>query len=108
MTGLDLRYDGIVYQYVGELLLDLPETRAIRFRCLDSYWASLQKFVFGYIFGRRLIIPATHDGGILIPTKMPPLFVGGPTPGEILLTELFPEKRFPEARPKNAVTVEQL
>jgi len=107
MSGLDLKYDGIVSQHAGELLLNLQETRQIRRLCANSYWRSLNDFVFGAIFSERLITPGRDENGAIIPTLLPSLFEGGPTPGEELLNH-FREKRIFKARPKNAVTAEQL
>lgn len=50
-AGLDLKYDGIIFQQVGELLLNVEATRDIRAQCADSYWQSLNNFVFGAVFG---------------------------------------------------------
>src|SRR5438067_1279011 len=107
MAGLDLKYDGIVSQHAGELLFNLPETRDIRCLCAKSYWRSLNNFVFGLIFCEKLITPGRDENGAVSPAPLPPLFEGGPTPGENLL-KLFHEKRVFRGRPKNAVTADQL
>jgi len=91
MRGLVLKYDGIVYQHAGELLLDWPETRDIRCQCVHTYWTSLNNFAFGQIFGSSLLTPVINRGGVL--TSMPPLVEGGETPGEILLGTHFSRKR---------------
>jgi hypothetical protein len=93
MSGLDLKYDGIVYQQTGELLLELNETKEIRWMCAESYWRNLQVFAFGQIFGESLITMGEEKNGEVVPKPMGPLFENGTRAGEILLTKFFPGKR---------------
>jgi hypothetical protein len=108
MSGLDLKYDGIVYQHAGELLLDLDETRDIRWRCMENYWNSLSSFVFGQVFGGYQIAPGEEREGDVVPKPMLPLFQGGPSPGEALLTQYFPGKRRFKVRSTNLPSIETL
>jgi hypothetical protein len=73
--GLEVMFDGISLQHVGELLLDEPRsTRAIRRLCFKSYYASLKDFAFAAIFGSKIVtcapLPEVREG----------------TPGETLLS----------------------
>jgi hypothetical protein len=73
--GLEIMFDGMSLQHVGELLLDEPQsTRALRRLCFESYYASLKDFAFAAIFGSKII------------TSAPLPEVQGGNPGEALLT----------------------
>jgi len=78
MNGLEIMFDGINLQQVGELLLDEPtSTRRVRRLCLDSYYRSLKDFAFAVIFG----------GQIVTSVGMPNVEEG--TPGESLLDRKY-------------------
>ena len=56
MDGLEVMFDGISVQQVGELLLDQPKSsRSIRRLCLSSYYSSLKDFAFASIFGGKIV-----------------------------------------------------
>ncbi len=91
MEGLELKYDGVVLQHAGEILIPgFDDTRAIRSYCVESYFRSLHSFAFGVIFGSRLIttraLPKVGDG----------------TPGETLLTDSLYFQHVHERRPVQA------
>ena len=96
-AGLDLKYDGIIFQQVGELLFNVEATRDIRAHCADSYWHSLNNFVFGAVFGAKFLFRGDYDPDRkLVSRKLPKLIdvKDGWSPGEALL-EHFPDLRFP-------------
>jgi hypothetical protein len=108
MSGLELKYDGVVYQHTGELLLDLAVTSDLRRMCPESYWRSLQVFTFGQVFAAHLITLGREENGATVANPMVPLYDGGPRPGEMLLSECFPTKRRPKLPSGALPTSEEL
>ncbi len=64
MNGLEIMFDGINIQHVGELLLDEPaSTRRVRRLCFDSYYRTLKDFAFAVIFGGKIVTSVAMPSG---------------------------------------------